>query len=298
VFTYKIYGITVESEIAIEELISAEDITKTDASIYFGPVNQKINNAVYEDDNIKYSKNEFYLHIKGIADFYVSDGTKIVVELENESILVQAKVFLLGSCLGILLAQRKTIAIHGGAVVVGGNSIIITGNTGAGKSTLTCAFRKEGYKFLADDVVALGEKEKGNIIAFPAFPQQKLCKDAIEKMGYKTEELVLIDEKREKYSIPLNNHFLMEAVSLKAIYELNSVDEDLVKLEELFGTNKFNTILKNIYRIETIRLDDFDPVYFKKCVEIAKSIKVYKLSRPKGKFTVDEQIKLIKASLC
>ena len=35
------------------------------------------------------------------------------------------------------------------------------------------------------------------------------------------------------------------------------------------------------------------PIYFKKCLDIAKHIKFYKITRPKEGFTVNEQIKLI-----
>ena len=39
------------------------------------------------------------------------------------------------------------------------------------------------------------------------------------------------------------------------------------------------------------RFAGVNPEYFKKCVEIAKEIPVYRIYRPKGVMTVDAQIK-------
>jgi len=35
------------------------------------------------------------------------------------------------------------------------------------------------------------------------------------------------------------------------------------------------------------------PKYLKKCIEIAKKAKFYIITRPKGKYTVDDQIEII-----
>ncbi|MTM42541.1 hypothetical protein GMA50_05395 [Turicibacter sanguinis] len=39
------------------------------------------------------------------------------------------------------------------------------------------------------------------------------------------------------------------------------------------------------------RFEGMNPEYFKKCVEIAKEIPVYRILRPKGLMTVDAQMK-------
>ena len=296
-FIYTVYGLIIRSDIFIKELIQTNKFENVDVTIEYAEAPKDMKDKVCDSKNVEFSKREFCLHVEDIAYYYVADGNKIVVELEKNCQEVVANVFLLGTCFGILLSQRETIAIHGGTVVIKDSGVIITGDTGAGKSTLTAAFRKEGYAFLADDVSALGEDSKGNVIIYSAFPQQKLCEDALEKLGQDLSRYEIIDEKRKKYSIPTHNSFLRGNAKLKSIYEINVVENDEVSIKQLFGKDKLQVILKNIYRIETINYNGLDPIYFKKCIVLSKKINVYQINRPKDKFSVNDQMKLIINSL-
>ena len=40
-----------------------------------------------------------------------------------------------------------------------------------------------------------------------------------------------------------------------------------------------------------------DPIYFKQCIDIAKNIRFFKITRPANKFTVDNQIQLIERKI-
>lgn len=296
-FIYTVYGLIIKSDIFIKELIQTNKFENVDVTIEYAVAPKDMKDKVCDAKNVKFSRSEFYLYVENVAHYYVAYGNKIVVELEKDCEEVVANVFLLGTCFGMLLSQRKTLAIHGGTVVIKDSGVIITGDTGAGKSTLTAAFRKEGYTFLADDVSALGEDSKKNAIIYSAFPQQKLCKDALEKLGHDSSSYVLIDEGRKKYSIPSQNSFLRGHVPLKSIYEINVVENDEVSIKQLFGKDKLKAILKNIYRIETISYKGLDPVYFKKCIVLSKKINVFQINRPKDKFSVNDQMKLIITSL-
>ena len=296
-FIYTIYGLIIESDIFIRELIQINNFEKVDVTISYGNATKEMKHKVCDAVNVKFSKSEFYLYVEGVAHYYVAHGNKIIVELENKCDEMTSNIFLLGTCFGMLLSQRKTIAIHGGAVLIGGTGVIITGETGTGKSTLTAAFRKEGYSFLADDVSALGEDREGNTIIYPAFPRQKLCKDAIEKMGDDLSGYMLIDKGRDKYSIPTNGSFWGKSVPLKSIFEINVVENEQVSIKQLFGGDKLRVILRNIYRIETINYAALDSDYFKKCIVLSNKISVFRINRPKDKFSVKDQMKLIIASL-
>ena len=69
-------------------------------------------------------------------------------------------------------------------------------------------------------------------------------------------------------------------------------------IEELRGSEKLNNIIENIYRGEYIKhLGKMDPIYFKQCVDIAKNIRFFKITRPANQFTVDTQIELIEREI-
>ncbi len=293
-YYYKVYNLIVKSEIKMDELYAVDKTDKYDVLIKRGKVPReligKINNYMwyYLDER------DMVLKIDNVGNYYIKDGKEIIVEQYEKSNDHYVKTYILGSSFGLLLRQRGNIAIHGGAVKVKDKGIIITGNTGAGKSTLTNAFRHNGYKFLCDDVSVLGSDIKGKIKVMPAYPQQKLCKDSIKNMEYDIKKFKKIDEERDKYAIPVHESFLNEGIELGAICELElSNDINEVEISEVTGQEKVILVLKNIYRIELLKEKFIDNDYFKKCLDLAMSIKIFRVKRPVNKFTVNKQIDLI-----
>ena len=130
-------------------------------------------------------------------------------------------------------------------------------------------------------------------MVYPAYPQQKLCGDAVRKLGYDTGDFIRIDEGRDKYAIPSKTEFISEPVKLSAIFEVMVGDVEKVEISELKGSKKMKTIMKNIYRGYVNQIVGLDREYFKKCLNITKDIEIYRITRPKDKFTVNEQIELI-----
>ena len=94
------------------------------------------------------------------------------------------------------------------------------------------------------------------------------------------------------------DEFIYEPKELTAIVKLTVGDVDEVTIEELRGSEKLNNIIQNIYRGEYIKhLGKMDSVYFKQCIDIAKNIRFFKVTRPANQFTVDTQINLIEREI-
>lgn len=295
IFYYRIYGLNVKSEVEVPELLSTDKLSDEDIDVFvsYGVIPKEIKDKISKNTWFKYEKNNMYFTIKGVASYYIYDGKNIIVEPCKEGNYQYVKTFLLGTSFGMILSQRNIVAIHGGTILVGDKAITLTGDSGAGKSTLTNAFRHNGYPFMADDVSATKISENGTIQVNPAYPQQKICTDAMEKMGYDIKDYKLIDEGRGKYVIPTHNTFVKEPKSLGAICEIRKWDKDYVEIEEVKGQEKVGTIIRNVYRMEIIYYHGVSAPHFKNIIEVAKKIPLYRIKRPDGKFTVDEQIKCI-----
>lgn len=297
-YYYKVYGLNIESEIKIPELIilEKENEPNIDVTIYIDKMPESINIAKEQGRLEGFRKKEMWFYIKDIATYYIKNGQEIVIEpyinIDNHYI----KTYILGSAFGLLLIQKNIVAIHGGTVVINDKAIICTGDTGAGKSTLTSALRLKGAKLLADDVSAIDIKDE--IMVYPAYPQQKLCGDAVRKLGYDTGDFIRIDEGRDKYAIPSKDRFIHNSVKLKAIFEITVEDVEKVQITELKGSEKMSAIMRNIYRRYVTDIAGLDREYFKKCLKVTRDIDVYKVTRPKDIFTVSEQIKIIKEKIC
>lgn len=295
---YYVYGLNIKSEIEIEEFVKLDDIDNKDVvSISYGKMSDEIKEEIKQGKRIKLSNNKIWFHINDIASYCVTDGNKIEVELCDNADMKLMKIYVMCSCLGFIMIQKKMIAIHGGVIEMDDKAVIFTGDRGAGKSTLTTALRERGYKFISDDVA--GVKIDKVPYVMPGFPYQKLCESAMDKFGYDKEAFTsFMSDKEVKYIVPAMDEFVSEKRELVSIVKLTVGDVYEVTIEELRGSEKLNNIIENIYRGEYIKhLGKMDPIYFKQCVDIAKNIRFFKITRPANQFTVDTQIDLIEGEI-
>ena len=295
---YYVYGLNIKSEIEIEEFVKLDEVNNEDiVHVSYSKMDDEIKEEISRGKSIGLSENRIWFHIKNIATYCVTNGNKIEVELEDNTDMQLMKIFVTCSCLGFIMLQRNMVAIHGGVIEMDNKAVIFTGDRGAGKSTLTTALREKGYKFISDDVAGIKIEKVPYVM--PGFPYQKLCESAMNKFGYdKKASTSFMSDKEIKYIVPALDEFVYEARELVGIVKLTVGDVDKVTIEELRGSEKLNNIIENIYRGEYIKhLGKMDPIYFKQCVNIAKNIRFFKITRPVNKFTVDEQIELIEREL-
>ena len=295
---YYVYGLNIKSEIGIEEFVKLENINNEDVVyISYGKMSDEIKEEIKQGKRITLSDNKIWFHINDIATYCVSNGNKVEVELCDNADMKLMKIYVMCSCLGFIMLQRNMVAIHGGVIEIDNKAVIFTGDRGAGKSTLTTALREKGYKFISDDVAGIKIDKVPYVM--PGFPYQKLCESAMDKFGYDKERYTsFMSDKEVKYVVPALDEFVYEGRELVTIVKLTVGDVEEVTIEELRGSEKLNNIIENIYRGEYIKhLGKMDPIYFKQCIDIAKNIRFFKITRPANKFTVDNQIQLIERKI-
>lgn len=295
-YYYRVYGLNIQSKILCTELIELNESERAFIDVYveLGQVSMEIQEQIESGTYSHFDSLNMWFHIPMVATYWVTDGNRIVIEEEPEAHLDEIKQFLLGSCLGMIMLQQDTIAIHGGSVVMNNQGLLITGDRGAGKSTLTSALRLKGYQLVADDVSAL---DVSQLLIQPAYPQQKVCEDMMDQLGYDKSKYKSINiDQKVKYLIPAKDQFKSEPVRLQGVVELVCSDEtEDIQVEELKGSQKLMTLYKNIYRIEMKIISGVNPNFFKQCVELSKGIPVYRITRPREGWSVDNQIEWIES---
>lgn len=294
-YIYRSFGLVIKSDIAIPEFIQGSG--KSDISIILGEVPDKIEAIVDEAVDYKISKTEFLFFVENVGKYYVNEGKLIIVEPSEGADKDSVKVYLIGTAIGAALLQRGLLPIHGSSVVFNGHAVIFTGYSGAGKSTICACLRKQGVEFLGDDVSVVTINEAGTPEVQSSFPQQRLCTDTAEKMGYNKNRLQLACKADDKYVISDNINFKIGSAGLEVIFELSTKQDGEVELTEIKGTEKLKGIINNIYYISILKRLGIKEAYFKQCLAVAKNIKYYKLLRPAGKDTVEEQIEKVKLVL-
>ena len=92
---------------------------------------------------------------------------RIILPAESAR-LQMATHSLFNLCLFELLKRRGRYNIHAAGLSIGGQGLLFTGVTGAGKSTLTVALLRAGFGLLGDDTLFLTQGEEGiRALAFP-----------------------------------------------------------------------------------------------------------------------------------
>jgi hypothetical protein len=132
---------------------------------------------------------ELQLAVEGVGRFRVSDGRRIAWSRWNGAVADQElRTYLLGSAVGAVLIQRGMLVLHGNALAKGGRAIVCLGASGAGKSTLAYALMRQGWRLLADDLVAI--TPDGRVL--PGIPRIKLWNDAAAAFGLDAAALPVI----------------------------------------------------------------------------------------------------------
>ncbi|MEG1312091.1 MAG: hypothetical protein RSD47_08815 [Romboutsia sp.] len=297
-FFYKLYGLNIKSDFYLSELSNNiyKPLDNIDIEIINGICPENIPNIKASDYYYTISDNEAIFEPKECGKFYISNGNKIIIEPIENSNYEHLKSYLLSRSFAILLFQRNMVALHGSTILFDNKAYTFCGHSGAGKSSLGAALCMEGYKMLSDDLSVISFKDDKPYIE-PGFAQHKLCNDTVEYFKINNENLNKVDYIANKFSIPVTSKFQSNTSPLSVIIELSlshDINNTEVTLKEVLGQEKLYTIFRNIFATRMMTDVGLNPKYLKQCLSIASNIKVFKLTRPKGIFTLDEQIDLVK----
>lgn len=113
--------------------------------------------------------------------------------------------------------------LHGNALEKNGQAIVCMGHSGAGKSTLAYALMQQGWRLLADDLVAITP----NGCVLPGIPRIKLWHDAAKAFGLDPDALPPIRQGMHKYLLMGDAvQRAEEAVPLAALYLIHQRRND------------------------------------------------------------------------
>lgn len=279
----------VRSDLFLPEALSIKPVEPVDIVIELGEPPQWVLERARSGQAYHLGEDIMWFYLDGLVLYYVERGSRIVIYRESDQISDLAlRSYLTGSAMSLAIIQKNYIPLHGSTVEWEGMGIIISGVSGSGKSTITMEMLNQGFRFVADDMSVI-KLVDGRVQVLPSFPQQKLCRDVVEKNGLNQEDLIYIDEDRDKYARILKDGYVTEQLPVVCMIELR-ISEDSMKVvcERVIGGNKFNQLIRNIYRGEVYQSLDNSPDRFKMFVNAAACIPMYRITRPKhGVFVSD-----------
>lgn len=280
-YQYYIYGVGIHTEIKLYNLQECK--VPQDVLIHYGTISKDI--AEYTEKGLASSMSPKRVWFRNdIGHFVISGGNDILVQPLGSNDENDLASFILGWCIAFLFQQRGYSAIHSSAIEMNEQAVLISGFSGAGKSTIALSLIEAGYRYLADDIAMVNPKD--DMMIQPAFPQQKVCRNIAEQMG--TDTLLYINEKKDKFAYYNIKDFCDMPRKLTTMIMLKKYDGDKVIVEEVTGIEKLNSILLNLFLLDAYKAMDFTLEEKARCLELAGKINIYKIYRPNGKDTVQE----------
>lgn len=290
-YDYHAFGMDIQSDISLKGLLPNPSASAVDVYVRAEKLCDKWGSRSAQDMFV-YGEKEIMFQIEGVGVFSIRSGREIGYERAEGATDAYIRLYVMGSCLGLILMQREILPMHGSALYMQHMGIIITGDSGAGKSTTAAAFMKQGARLLSDDVIPVHWKETAPLI-FPAYPQQKMWLNSLEQFGQTIEGLEQVVEREEKFNIPVYEHFYNRPAPMHAIVELVPADTEEITLIEVTGLAKLELLYRNTYRQFVIEPAGFSFWHFRALSAVAGRIPVYTLRRPVSRFSADEVVEAV-----
>lgn len=291
---YTAFGLNIESDLPLKPLREINAAESIDVSIRLGNVDKA---GLTAPDNIKpfcqQAKNQHWFFVPDIAYFYITNGDSVVVDPIEGSDPQSVKLYILGTCMGIIFHQRDLLVIHGNAVRFGDKAVVFSGNSGNGKSTLAAAFHQKGYDILADDLAVIDK----NGLCYPSYPQLKLWQDTAKKLNIDTKDLKRIRLQVNKYALPLTKGFYDKPLPVAGLYVLHNHNKDEFIFESIEGVEKLKPLRGQTYRIKQVEGLGLKSQHFQACIKLANNIKVTRITRPNKGFRLEELLASIEGDV-
>lgn len=126
---------------------------------------------------------EVHVSWNDLFDFLVSaDGSRIDVFSEAAAGVEPVYTYLISQVISVALLAKEMESLHASAVARNGKAVVLIGESGFGKSTLTAALVRAGARLITDDLLVLRETTNGYIAAPGAF-RIKLEPDTAAQLG-------------------------------------------------------------------------------------------------------------------
>lgn len=288
---YKAFGLTISSDYDLPELpVVNNGQSETDIIIMKVELSQLWSEESKPNDYFVIHKDYVLFQVPDVAIYLVKNGQEIFVSPMAGSNEDQVRLFILGTCMGVILMQRKILPLHGSAVVIDGKAFAIVGDSGAGKSTLASAFLKRGYQLLSDDVIPVALSEDDIPIVTPAYPQQKLWLESLNEFEMELENLRAIIDRETKFAVPVLDQFSTKPVALAGIFELVKTEDDDIKVSPILSLEGLHTLFNHTYRNFLVERLDMMEWHFSITTKMMDHMKLYQISRPITRFTANELV--------
>jgi len=250
-----------------------------DVSVVLVDQVRKVEHPLFSGAYWQMNHDEFAMQVEGVCSFFACNGIEVEVAPVSGADQAAIELYLNGSVYGAILHQRKIIPLHGSSFLLGGKGVLVCGESGSGKSSLTAAFVLDGAGFLTDDVTPLVERN-GEMFIWAVSDRIKLWEDSLRQLDADRTSLSTVYPGMEKYYYPVGSS-VQEFFRLDEIFVIEISDGESVVIRETDGPEKFEVIRNQIYRYEFLTgMPENEQVFFRTLLGICSNIPLIRILRP------------------
>ena len=183
---FSIAGWTVEAPFDLPALPAAGG--PADVTISITPDRPDIADPRFSDEGWVVGAREWLVRVWDQQAILVRDGRAISLWAADGAPPDLVRPFLPGPAFAVVSYLRGRTPLHGAAIEVAGQAILVLGRSGAGKSTLATALVAAGHVPLADDLClpAIGN---GRPLLHPVFPRLRAYPATLDAFGLEGEPM-------------------------------------------------------------------------------------------------------------
>jgi len=273
-YKYNAYGLNINSEIFLPELIRKES-SDPDIIITIGNVDPFIEEALNEGSYFRETKNAKYRFWDDIGKFKIQNGNNIIVDPAKAVDKILLRKFILGTIFANLLNQRGLLVLHASAVNINNSVVAFLGAKNKGKSTIALKFYENGFPIVADDYIPI-QFENNIPFVYTGFPQLKLSSKTLNhsSFNYKKNNFNNSTSEFEKFYFTTKKHFTQNKLPLKSIYMLERGKFFFI---DTFKPQKaFIELTKNNFGIRNYNNSKLKQSFFQ-CNNLIKNVTIKKL---------------------
>ena len=238
-----------------------------------------VQNPVYSTENLQASQREFSLTVPSVGSFFVRDGREVEYSVFPGADEDWVRLYLNGQVLVALLHQRMIINFHASSFVHNGKGVMVLGDTGAGKSSLTISFVLSGAGFLSDDLTPVILKE-GVPHLLPLNRRVKIRKGTAEQLNLGNESLAEAEAGTGKKYLNLR-HAAVSDHKLHAILRIETGDIIEPVFVEPYPAEKFSLLRGEICSWEILAgMPETEKEYLRQLVRICELVHFVRVIRP------------------
>jgi hypothetical protein len=215
--TYNAYGLSIQSELPLPELIASQ--AAGEITIRLDKGRDEALPAVDQTGWIELSRQQAILYVDQVGVFKLIEGREVVVNPLAEVRESLLRLCILGPVMGVLLYQRGKLVLHASVLDFDGNAVAFMGGSGWGKSSLAAALLRSGHDLISDDVAPV-ELSDGMATILPGLFRLKIDLEVAETLNIESEDLLILDPANRKKDWRVAPNGSTHPTLLKQIYVL------------------------------------------------------------------------------